>query len=216
MSLGRLFSKVFEAWFGMCFVLSLLLLYPIFYWALSNSSRFPIAFRLMRFWALSLQLSGGIRMEIEHEGQLPDGPFVIAPNHSSYIDIPLMYRVFKDYFVFMGKQELSSWPMFRIFFTKNMNISEDTPKLMRFKHGAFKLGIEMQIPIVPVTFLTNHRLNSMGLMQGRSGPGTSRVIVHEPISTIGLTEDDLPALRDKVFGIINSTLRAEGQLPPKA
>lgn len=79
----------------------------------------------MRAWAFSLITIPGIWMKIDKKAPLPDGPFIICPNHSSYLDIITMYRVFKKYFVFMGKMELNSWPMFNIFFTKGMNISVD-------------------------------------------------------------------------------------------
>ncbi len=50
-----------------------------------------------------------------------------------------------------------------------------------FKDGAFRLAIEHQIPIAPMTFLDNKKLFSYTFFSG--GPGKMRVKVHELIQT---------------------------------
>jgi 1-acyl-sn-glycerol-3-phosphate acyltransferase len=80
-------------------------------------------------------------------------------------------------------------------------------KLRGFKNGAFKLAIEQQVPIVPITFLNNWKLlQNGGFFKSHGRPGISRVIIHEPISTTGMTEDDLVSLRSKVHEIISNDL----------
>ncbi|MCB9174551.1 MAG: 1-acyl-sn-glycerol-3-phosphate acyltransferase [Flavobacteriales bacterium] len=83
-------------------------------------------------------------------------------------------------------------------------IPKSCPELGKFKLGAFKLAIEKQIPVVPITFLSNYRrLEMSGLFSGKAGPGMAKAIIHEPIPTVGLTEADLIPLSEKVFDIIN-------------
>jgi 1-acyl-sn-glycerol-3-phosphate acyltransferase len=80
-------------------------------------------------------------------------------------------------------------------------------KLRGFKNGAFKLAIEQQVPIVPITFLNNWKLlQNGGFFKAHGRPGISRIIIHEPISTTGMTEDDLVSLRSKVHAIISGDL----------
>lgn len=80
-------------------------------------------------------------------------------------------------------------------------------KLRGFKNGAFKLAIEQQVPIVPITFLNNWKLlQNGGFFKASGRPGLSKVIIHEPISTIGMTEDDLVSLRSKVHQLISDDL----------
>lgn len=56
---------------------------------------------------------------LEPNPELHDGPYVICANHSSYLDIILMYRILpKKKFLFIGKSELLSWPIINIFFKK--------------------------------------------------------------------------------------------------
>ncbi|MBK9400641.1 MAG: 1-acyl-sn-glycerol-3-phosphate acyltransferase [Bacteroidetes bacterium] len=88
------------------------------------------------------------------------------------------------------------------------------PELGPFKNGAFKLAIEMQIPIVPITFLDNwsifpDRENAKMLLR----PGRSRIIIHKAISTTGLTEADANSLRDQVREIIRNAIEKEGKCP---
>lgn len=89
-------------------------------------------------------------------------------------------------------------------------IHECTPKLAPFKNGAFKLAIDKQIPIVPVTYLNNFELLPDINRENGGTPGTSKVIIHEPIETIGMTEEDIVSLKTKVFDIIDKTLRDNG------
>ncbi|MBL7924244.1 MAG: 1-acyl-sn-glycerol-3-phosphate acyltransferase [Bacteroidia bacterium] len=87
-----------------------------------------------------------------------------------------------------------------------------SPELGPFKNGAFRLAIEMQVPIVPITFLDNWSIfpdNNQQRMLVR--PGISRIVVHRPIPTAGLTEHDANALRDQVRAIIRNTLEKEGR-----
>ena len=41
-------------------------------------------------------------------------------------------------------------------------------------------------------------------------PALQKVIIHEPIETIGMTEEDIVSLKTKVFDIIDKTLRDNG------
>ncbi|MFM1745316.1 MAG: hypothetical protein RLZZ630_1253 [Bacteroidota bacterium] len=88
------------------------------------------------------------------------------------------------------------------------------PALGPFKSGAFRLALEMQVPLAPITFLDNWRLfpDQIGerlLLR----PGHSRIVIHQPISTEGMTEADLPALRAQVRATIEKELAANGILP---
>jgi len=88
-------------------------------------------------------------------------------------------------------------------------IHPHAPKLGRFKNGPFKLAIEKQIAIVPVSFINNWKIlpdgkNDKGLI-GR--PGLAKVVIHEPIPTKGMTQEDVDILSKKVHEIIENTLQ---------
>jgi 1-acyl-sn-glycerol-3-phosphate acyltransferase len=86
-------------------------------------------------------------------------------------------------------------------------IPDCSPHLGRVKNGAFKLAIEKQIPIIPVVFLDNWKILPDGVLKKTGGaPGVSRVVIHLPIETIGLSEDDLSDLKNRYNQIMVDTL----------
>lgn len=121
----RIFSILWKIYFILVLVVILLGLYPFYYVFLNNEKYFERGFRLMRFQARFMLFLVGIYPKIDNSAlKKIDGPFIICPNHTSYLDILLLYRLFPDYFIFMGKQELKDVPIFNIFF-KKMNILVD-------------------------------------------------------------------------------------------
>ena len=114
---------LWKLWFVLNFLVTLLLLYPVFFVLLSNQNWFGTAFRLMRVWAKWLCYGAGIVPRVKYEidvTKIPS-PCIFVSNHSSYLDIVLSYVTIPQYFVFVGKQELDKAPLFRIFF-RRMNI----------------------------------------------------------------------------------------------
>jgi 1-acyl-sn-glycerol-3-phosphate acyltransferase len=86
-------------------------------------------------------------------------------------------------------------------------VTEDEAVLLdEFKDGAFRLAIEHQIPIVPMTFVDNKKRFSFAFLSG--SPGRMRAKVHKFVSTEGLTLDDKKELKDKVRDIILKQLIA--------
>ena len=86
-------------------------------------------------------------------------------------------------------------------------ISHNAPQLRPFKNGPFKLAIEAQVPILPVTFINNHELIPYTGQSGHDGgPGIAKIIIHEAIPTQGMTDENLIALRKQVYGTINDSL----------
>ncbi len=72
-------------------------------------------------------------------------------------------------------------------------------QLRNFKNGAFKMAIEHQVPIVPVTFRNNWKLlQNGGFFKSHGRPGLAKITVHKPVPTAGLTEADLVSLRHSV------------------
>jgi len=76
--------------------------------------------------------------------------------------------------------------------------------LDEFKDGAFRLAIEHQIPIVPMTFPDNKKRFSFDFFSG--SPGLMRAKVHRFVETTGLTLDDKKDLKDRVREIIYQQL----------
>jgi len=84
-------------------------------------------------------------------------------------------------------------------------IGDDYPPILHeFKNGPFRLAIELQLPILPVTSLnTWHVLWDSGFKLG-TRPGICDIYIHKPIETKGMTVDDADMLKDKVYNLINN------------
>jgi len=232
---------LYKLWFVLVFFGSLVVLYIPFRILLFRPKRYYRAFRLKRRWARFLAYFSGVPPRIIRQAPLPEPPYVICCNHSSYIDIIQMYNVIPEYFLFVGKYELLKWPLFNMFF-KGMNIAVNrgshneaakafrkaaqaidrgtsiaifpegtipdyTPRMKPFKDGAFKLAIEKQVPIVPVTFIDHWRYFGEPLeVMSRARPGIARTVIHDPVATTGLGDADVPALRKRVYEVIEGPL----------
>lgn len=241
---GNAFKFIFACWFGLWTVIGFLILYPGFAITLSKPKWYSKAHQLRRFWGRWLFFWGAIRVKQIIETPFDHSkPYVIAPNHTSQLDIVTLTVKLRLDFNFMAKNDLADVPVFGIFFRtidiavdrKNMRkaaqayqqamthldtnksivifpegtINLKTPKLGRFKEGAFKLAIEKQVDLLPVTIIDNWKvLPDRG--QFHFLPGKVIQYVHTPISTKGMTVDQTDELKTKVFHIIENKLAEYG------
>ncbi|WJJ97135.1 lysophospholipid acyltransferase family protein [Algibacter luteus] len=84
-------------------------------------------------------------------------------------------------------------------------VPEEHIILDEFKDGAFRLAINHQIPIVPITFADNKKRFSYTFFSG--GPGKMRVKVHKFLSTEGLTIENTKTLNENARTIILNQLQ---------
>ena len=83
-------------------------------------------------------------------------------------------------------------------------VPEEDIILSDFKNGAFRLAIEHQIPIVPMTFYDVKKRFSWTFFSGC--PGKLRVKIHKFIQTKELTLDDMEKTKQKAYDIIYNEL----------
>jgi 1-acyl-sn-glycerol-3-phosphate acyltransferase len=83
--------------------------------------------------------------------------------------------------------------------------SKHLPRLAPFKDGAFRMAIQAQVPVVPITFPWNWLiLPDDGKLLFRRH--AIKAIIHEPIPTAGLTMEDVDSLRKRTFEVIEAEL----------
>ena len=91
-------------------------------------------------------------------------------------------------------------------------ITSTAPPLMgRFKDSAFKIAIEKQIPIIPVTLSYNHIIlpdDGKLLLTYRS----ARAVIHPPISVNEKDRRSVAELKGKCFDIIQKQLLEDNKL----
>lgn len=235
-------QNAWKIYLSLVLIISLILLYPIYIFVLNFDSLLEQGFRLSRFHARLILIFSGIRIKVE--GSIPRDDeicYLICPNHTSYLDILMLYAAFPNYFVFLGKKELGRIPLFKLFFKKlnilvdrgspkaahqamlkacdrleegtnvvifpEGTISKRAPELRPFKNGAFRIAIQLQMPIVPVTFVDNYKLLEDSFrFKARSRPGLARVVIHDPIIPKEEGEEELVNLRDRCREAIASRI----------
>jgi len=233
---------VWKIYLFLVVLFSLLMLYPLYLIFLKVDSLLAYGFSITRFQGRLILFMSGIRYQLE--GSIPrdkEVSYIICPNHTSYLDILLLYAIFPNYFIFLGKKELGNVPLFNIFFKKlnilvdrrnpkgaheailkassrlkagtnvvifpEGTISQMAPKLRPFKNGAFKIASQLNMPIVPVTFINNHKLLEDSMKFGASSyPGKAKVVIHDPIYPMPDSADELLILREKCREAIASAL----------
>jgi 1-acyl-sn-glycerol-3-phosphate acyltransferase len=76
-------------------------------------------------------------------------------------------------------------------------------ELKPFKKGAFRIAIDSGLPVVPVVISGAEKVWRPGskLMYG----GKARLVIHDPIPTVGMGPGDIEALRDRVREVVAAT-----------
>lgn len=97
------------------------------------------------------------------------------------------------------KKDLALGLSILIFPEGTMNQTDEP--LAEFFDGAFRLAIETQTAILPIAIINARKLmprKNMLLVK----PGVIKCIYGDPIEVNGLNQEDLPALKEKVHGIM--------------
>ena len=75
-----------------------------------------------------------------------------------------------------------------------------------FYDGAFRVAIDTQTPIKPILFLDAYdRMNYRSIFS--MTPGRNRAIYLEEVPVEGLTQKELPLLKQKVYDLMDRKLR---------
>ena len=231
---------VWRIWFYGWVVFPIIPIFPILFVLLSQEKWYPLFYKIARAWAKTILFVMGFKVAILEDSYKIDKNtnYLFCPNHTSMIDIMLMFAVSKNPFVFVGKQELSKIPIFGYVFKKSSIMVDRSSKqsskkafkdaqnklsqgrsvcifpeggvpdesiiLDNFKSGAFRMGIEHKIPIVPITFYDCKKRFSYTFFSG--SPGKLRVKIHQPITTENYVLDDRNELKQKTYDILYQSL----------
>lgn len=92
-----------------------------------------------------------------------------------------------------------------VIFPEGGIVSTNPPHMGRFKDGAFRLAIEKQIALVPVTFPHNWIILPDPGMLLRWKKLT--LVFHEPIDVSGYTGKDVDVLKERVYHVLDQELK---------
>ncbi|ETE63601.1 1-acyl-sn-glycerol-3-phosphate acyltransferase beta [Ophiophagus hannah] len=131
-----------------------------------------------------------------------EGPCVIISNHQSILDMIGLMEILPERCIQIAKRELLYMGPLKIWIypegTRNMN-----GDLLPFKKGAFHLAIQTQVPIIPVVYSSFSSFYNPEKKMFTSGK--IKVEIFPPISTKGLTSEDVDDLAKQCYTTMRET-----------
>ena len=170
-----------------------------------------------------MMYASGIFPEVKKDYKLnPKKQYLFCSNHTSTLDIgkeslskyPIFGYYYKRFNVLINRKSLrNSYQAFeeagqRIKEGQNMVIFPEggipisSERLAKFKNGPFRLAVEQDVSIIPITFADNKRIFPIQYLKGK--PQQARVTIHQPIENC--SSYSVEELKNKVFNIIEKEL----------
>jgi 1-acyl-sn-glycerol-3-phosphate acyltransferase len=116
------FSVLWKCYVGIVFSVLAVCLYPFFWLLLTRHSWKKKSFKLFLVWSWLMRIFCFYHVRKIQQVNLPEGPYIIISNHTSYLDIFFMYSIMPNHpFLFMGKGEILNYPLIKTYF-KGLNI----------------------------------------------------------------------------------------------
>ena len=113
---------IWKLYIAVIFTVTAIFFYPFIRPLLGTTKGQRRAFRVFVTWSWTFRILCLYGVRRVESNPLPEGPYIILANHSSYLDIFLMYSILPGHpFLFLGKSELLQYPLIRAYF-KRMNI----------------------------------------------------------------------------------------------
>jgi len=111
---------LYRIWFYVLIAIAIFVLFPFLIVSISKKKWYPFFFKIARIWAKIILFGMGfIVKRTELQPLKKRKSYVFIANHSSMIDIMLMFCIIRDNpFVFVGKKELSKIPIFGFFYKR--------------------------------------------------------------------------------------------------
>lgn len=133
-------SIVYKVYLAILFILTLVLFYIPIYLLLGSEKGKRSSFKVFVLWNKLFCFLSFFRLIRSSEYIVPQGPYIIIANHTSFLDIVFMYLLFpREPFLFLGKAELLKVPLIKTFFKKlHIPVYRNSSKKTEAFHSADK------------------------------------------------------------------------------
>ena len=131
--IGKGLKFIFSLYGFTIFLVSMLLLFPLFLVAFlrGDVKGGNMVYTLARLWADIFFLFTGIRYQkIDETAHNPGKEYIFVSNHISYMDIPMMMKVFRQqHFRILGKASMNKIPIFgSIYKYGTVSVNRESPQ----------------------------------------------------------------------------------------
>lgn len=125
------FYYLWKLYIGLAFAITLLIFYPFLLLFIYIEPLKPYTFTINILWSRIMRMLCFYAIEKSGEDYTSEEPLILVANHSSYLDIFLLYSTLPQHkFLFMGKSEILKYPLVKTFF-KRLNIPVDRSSSIR-------------------------------------------------------------------------------------
>lgn len=132
----KILNGLYRLWFYILIAIATIILFPFLFFFTIKETQYRTFYKVARIWGGIIVYGMGFYPEVKRLAKLEKGKsYILVGNHSSMIDIMMMYCVIREPFVFVGKKELTKFPLFG-FFYKRSSIVVDRSNL-RSRNAVF-------------------------------------------------------------------------------
>jgi len=111
---------IWRIWFYLLVAIATLLLFPFLLVSTAREKFYPFFFQVAKAWSAIILYGMGFYPDFKYrENFSKASQFILMANHSSMIDIMMMFLLAKKPFVFVGKKELAKMPIFGFFYKRS-------------------------------------------------------------------------------------------------
>jgi len=193
--------------------------------------------RVAQWWGKAILGTTGVRVRLSGVA-IPTTSCIFVANHASIYDTPILLGSIPRQLRLMAKSALRWVPFigWHLALSRHVLVNRKNPgasvfkrmqrmarigasvfvfpegsrsadgALKDFKPGIFLLAIENRLPVVPLTVIGSRDVMPKGRLM--TCPANVEIVVHDPISTDGLSRKDTRELAERVKAIIGSRLPA--------
>ena len=144
---------------------------------------------MCRMWSRFILFCSGLSLDVEFEQALdPSKAYIICPNHTSFIDIPVTFAIVPSVFVFIGKKSLSNIPLFGWVYKKTMILvdrSSNRSSYNAYKHASERIANGVGIAIYPEGGIPPHEIKLQ-----RFKSGAFRMAIEQGVDLVPVTFAD--------------------------
>lgn len=117
-----IFGLLWKLYIALVFFIFAVLFYPFFWTLQLKESWRKSGFKIFILWSWMMRIFCIYPVRYKLKSALPQAPYIIVANHSSYLDIFLLHSILPQHpFAFLGKAEILKYPIVRTYF-KALNI----------------------------------------------------------------------------------------------
>jgi len=214
----KLFFFLWRAWLWGLILFGLITFSPIGVIFISFERTYPLFHLFCKWWCRFVLLLNGYWFSLKLDQKINNlDACIICPNHTSKLDVILLFAVFPKTFVFVGKKGVTKFSFFEWFYNKTMvtferdNISSSF-QAYRKADRLLKLGIS--IVIFPEGQVPDKNINL-----GKFKLGAFKLGIHNKVPIIPVTfvdnkykhpEDEIRLKLGVLRVFIHSPIRTEG------